>query len=107
MAMRSHLQLNEGFCSFFFCFLTFSKTSGHSWEIGQPEEQQVVVVDQKAQKAQGEVHLQGALILLMLQSTRQRLVRQVVGHGGGAAAVGRADPLALQQYDANADDYHR
>lgn len=101
--MRSHLQLNEGFCSYFFCFLTFSKTSGHSWEIGEPEELQAVV-DQEAQE---ELHLQGALILLVLQSTRQRLVRQVGGHGGAAAAGGRANPLALQQNDANADDYHR
>jgi len=52
-------------------------------------------------------HLQGALVLLLLQSTRQRLVRQVGGQAGGGAAGRRADPLALQQNDANADDYHR
>jgi len=55
----------------------------------------------------GQGHLQGALVLLLLQCTRQRFVRQVGGQAGGWAAGRRADPLALQQNDANADDYHR
>lgn len=60
--------------------------------------------------------LQGALILLLLQCTRQRLVRQMRwGAAEGwlphvavvAVAVAVAALLALQQNDANADDYHR